>query len=296
MIAGAVALLSLNATVAKVVVDSGGLSPLRLAELRAVGGATVLVGVLVLLRPRALLVSRDEVRFLASFGIALAFVHFFYFTAITRLDIGIALVIQYLAPLLIAIWARFWLHERIRRRLWIALSLSLVGLSVVVDFRGDGELDGLGIAAALGGAVAFAAYILMANHGLEQRDTYSLLAWGFIFATLFWTVAQPWWTFPVESMANDPSLHGRFENLHLPMWVLVIFIVVLGTVVPWLLEIGALRHLSPISVTTVAMAEPVVASAVAFVWLNEAIRHEQIVGGFVVLAGIALAQTARTRH
>ena len=54
--------------------------------------------------------------------------------------------------------------------------------------------------ASLGGAVAYALYILMADHSLRGgRDAFSLLAWGFVFAALFWTLVQPWWSFPLDS-------------------------------------------------------------------------------------------------
>jgi drug/metabolite transporter (DMT)-like permease len=294
MVLTAVVLWSMNAVVAKIAVDSGGLSPLQLAELRALGGAAILVGALALFRPAALIISLRDVGFLSLFGVAgLAAVHFFYFVAITRLDIGIALVIQYLAPVLIAIWARFVLKRPVRRRLWIALPLSLVGLSLVVDIWGEGDVDGVGVAAALAGAFAFALYILMANRGLENRDIYSLLAWGFVFATLFWSIAQPWWNFPTQTMLGDASLMGRLPDIEIPVWSLVAYIVVLGTVLPWLLEIGALRHLSALSVTTVSMAEPIVAGLAAFLWLGEAIVQMQIVGASLVFGGILLAQTAR---
>jgi len=86
---------------------------------------------------------------------------------------------------------------------------------------------------------------------------------------------------------------GRLPDIEIPVWSLVAYIVVLGTVLPWLLEIGALRHLSALSVTTVSMAEPIVAGLAAFLWLGEAIGQMQIVGASLVFGGILLAQTAR---
>ena len=291
----AVLLWSLNAVIAKIVLDSAGVSALRLAEVRSTGSALILVGAVALLRPATLRVGRRELAVLAFFGVfGLGFVQLFYFVGIRRLEIGIALVIQYLAPVFVALWARFYVHEPVRRRLWFAIALSLLGLSLVVDLWGGSELDGLGVAACLVTAVAYAAYVIMAERQLAAgRDVYSLLAWGFTFAALFWTVVQPWWSFPLELVDGSASLLGRLEGTSAPVWLLLAYVVVLGTVVPFVLFVSALHHVPATRVTVIAMLEPVVAAIIAWVWLEEALGTIQILGGFIVLAGVVLAQTAR---
>jgi drug/metabolite transporter (DMT)-like permease len=293
----AVVLWSLNAVIAKVVLDSAGLSSLRLAEVRATGAALILVAAVAILRPAALRTTKRELAFLAVFGIlGLAFVQLFYFVGIQRLDIGIALVIQYLAPVFVALWARFYVHEPVRKRLWLAIALSLLGLSLVVELWGGGSsLDGLGVLACLGAALTYAAYVLMAEGALERgRDVYSLLAWGFTFAALFWAVVQPWWRFPTEIAGESVSLLGRFEDATAPVWLLLAYIVVLGTVVPFILFVSALHHVPATRVTIVAMLEPVLAAVVAWVWLGEELAAVQIAGGLIVLIGVILAQTSRS--
>jgi drug/metabolite transporter (DMT)-like permease len=292
----AVVLWSLNAVIAKIVLDSAGLSAPRLAEVRATGAALILMTAVALLRPAALRVTRRELGFLAVFGIfGLAFVQFFYFVGIRRLDIGIALVINYLAPVFVALWARFYVHEPVRRRLWLAIALSLFGLSLVVELWGGGtSLDGVGVLACLVTALAYAGYVLMAERSLERgRDVYSLLAWGFSFAALFWAVVQPWWSFPSGIATESVSLLGRFEDVSAPTWLLLAYIVVLGTVVPFILLVSALHHVPATRVTIVAMLEPVLAAIVAWFWLGEELAAVQIVGGLIVLVGVILAQTSR---
>ena len=296
LVVAAIVLWSINATVAKIVVDSGGLSALRLSAVRGTGAAVLLFAGVAIFAPRTLRVTRHELGYLAIFGICgLAFVHLLYFTAITHLDIGIALVIEYLAPVLVALWARFFVHEPVRRRLWYALALALAGLSLVAEiWSGGGALDGIGVAAALAGAFAYALYILMAEHSVRGgRDVYSLLAWGFLFAALFWAVVQPWWGFPEDVMTSNASLLGRLNDYELPVWLLIAYIVVLGTVVPFIFMITALRHIPATRATVVAMIEPVLAGVVAYAWLGEEISVEQLIGGLLVLAAIVLAQTAR---
>jgi drug/metabolite transporter (DMT)-like permease len=294
----AVLMWSLNGTVSKVVLESGGLSALRLSEIRASGSAFLLFAVVLATRRSGLHVERRELAFLAVFGVCgLAFVQFFYFSAIARLDIGIALVIQYVAPVLVALWARFFEHEPVRRRLWIALALALAGLSLVVDLGGGVTLNGVGVAACLAAALAYALYIVMADRALRRgRDTVSLLAWGFLFATIFWALVQPWWSFPTDRISGSASLLGRLEDVSLPVSLLVGYVIVFGTVVPFILIITSLRHVSATRAIVLAMLEPVLAAVVAFAWLGEELTGPQIGGAFLVLTGIIVAQTARAER
>ena len=207
--------------------------------------------------------------------------------------IGIALLIQYLGPLLVAIWARTFGHERVRARIWAALVLALAGLSLMVELWSGVSLDGLGVTFALISAVIFAAYLLLAEHEVGYRDPVSLMAWGFFFATVFWTIAQPWWSFPAHRVAQTVSLQGRLSSWHVPVWALVLWVIVLGSIVPFTLFVGALQHISATRVGIAAMLEPVVATIVAWAWLQESLSGAQLAGAAVVLAGILLAQTAR---
>ncbi len=293
MALAAAALFGVNGSVAKVALSSG-LSSLRLTEARCAGACLGLMLFAYARDRSSLRIRRDEVFRLALFGIGgVALVQLFYFLAIHRLAIGVALLIQYLGPLLVAIYARTFAHEQVRRRIWAALGLSLTGLALMVELWKGIALDGLGVAFALISAVIFAAYLLLAEFEVKQRDAVSLMAWGFLFATLFWTVAQPWWSFPAGRVGRTVSLQGHLASWHLPVWALVLWVIVLGSIVPFSLIVGALRHISATRVGIAAMLEPVVATVVAWAWLRETLSPVQLAGAFVVLAAILLAQTAR---
>jgi drug/metabolite transporter (DMT)-like permease len=295
MVVTAASLWALNGVVIKVVLQSG-LSSYRLAELRCAGAALLFLVAALATRPAGLRVRRAELPWLAAFGVlGLAFVQFFYFVGIERIEIGVALVLQYLAPVWVALWARFAVQEAVRRRLWYGLALALAGLALVVElWTGVTTLDSAGVGACLVASFAYACYIVLAERSLRGgRDVLSLLALGFLVATLFWTFAQPWWSFPGSIVADDISLLGRLGETTLPTWVPLASIVVLGTFVPFILMVGALQHVPAMRATVVAMVEPVVASIAAYAWLGESLGPAQIVGGMLVLAGIGLAQTAR---
>lgn len=293
MVLAATCMWGINGSVSKAILGEGLSSP-RLTEVRSTGAAIVLVLALALTQPWRLRVRRGELLFLAAFGIlGLAAVQWLYFFAIHRLDIGIALLIQYLAPVLIALWAVFVVKEKVRRRIWVAIILSLGGLSLVVDLRHGFSLDALGTAAALGAAVAFATYILLAEHAVGTRDPVSLLGLGFVVAALFWAIVQPWWSFPVGIVDERAHLDGALVELTTPVWLLMLTMIVVGTIVPFLLLVGALRHISATRAGVTAMFEPVAGALVAYALLGESLSGVQLVGGAIVLAGILLAQTAR---
>ena len=293
MVISAALLFALNGTVSKVVLQSG-VSPLELTQVRATGAFLGFAVVLAFARRESLRLTRREVPYLAVFGVAgVAFVQWLYFVSIARLPIGIALLIEYLGPILIAIWAWAVFKEPVRRRIWAALVLALAGLSLVVEIWTGVSLDGLGVAAALAAAVAYAVYVLMAEGGVKRRDPASLTCYGFLFAALFWAAVQPVWRFPAGRLDDSVSLLGHLERFALPVWLLMLYVVVAGTMVTFLLVAAALRHVSATRVGIVAMLEPVAASGVAFLWLGETFGTPQLVGGAIVLAAILLAQTAR---
>ena len=205
-------LFGLNGAVSKVALTSG-MSALRLTEARSAGAWLGLTAYLLVVRPATLRLRPGEWWRLAIFGVVgVAFVQLFYFLAIHRLAIGIALLIQYLGPLIVAVFAFVVLKEHVRRRVWVALGLSLLGLALMVQLWRGVTLDGLGVAFALIGAFVFATYLLLAEREVARRDTITLLAWGFLFATLFWTVVQPWWSFPAATLGKTVSLQGRLAG------------------------------------------------------------------------------------
>ena len=294
MVVAAALLFALNGPVAKVILLESEIDPFRLAEVRSLGAFVGLGALLLALNRRGLRVTRRELPFLAAFGVlGLALVQWSYFLAIERLAIGVALLIQFVAPLLVALYARFFGGETVRRRIWVALALALGGLALVVEIWSGLTLDGVGLAAAVVACVTYGFYILMAEREVGRRDPISLAWWGFVFATLFWSAVRPWWNFPAATVVDDASLLGNLASLSLPVWVLVASMIVLGTIAPFGLLIASLRHVTATRAAIAAMLEPVAGALVAYLWLGETLGGLQLTGGGLVLAAIALAQTAR---
>jgi drug/metabolite transporter (DMT)-like permease len=294
MALAAASLWAINGVISKVIIESGDVPAQRLTEVRTTGAFVVLFLALALARPARLRVRREELPLLLTFGVlGLAFVQWFYFEAISRLDIGVALLIQYVAPVLVALWARFVYHEPVRRRIWAALALSILGIALLVQLWEGLTLDGLGVAAALGSAITFAVYVLSAERAVLRRDPVSLVCYGFLLASIFWAIVQPLQSFPIGRVDESVSLLGRLEDLSLPVWLLMTWMVVLGTIVPFALLAASLLHIPASRAAITAMFEPVAATVFAYAWLGESLTAAQLVGALVVLGAIVLAQTAR---
>ena len=144
-------LFAVNGTVAKLAMDAG-LGPTRLVELRCLGSAVVLVTAALVVSPAKLRpTSRREVAVLALLGVVgVALVQWFYLVAISRLPVGLALLIEYTAPLIVALWARFVFREQVLGRVWWALAACLAGLTLVAQVGDDVTLDAIGLLAAVG--------------------------------------------------------------------------------------------------------------------------------------------------
>jgi drug/metabolite transporter (DMT)-like permease len=283
---------AVNGTVSTLALDAG-IPPTNLTALRCTGAAAALLVFLAVVAPARLRVTWREVPFLALFGVVgVALTQFLYYVAIGVMPVGIALVFEMTAPVFIALYVWLVRREKVRSRLWLALLLSLSGLVLVAEvWQVGGSLDSLGVGAALLAALCLAAYYLMGERGTVTRDPVALTCWSFVAAAVFWAVAAPWWAFDAGVLSKRVPM--SLGSLELPLWVLVLWIVVLGAVVPFWLSIAALRHLPPTAAGLVATVEPVFASIVAWLWLEQVLSAWQVAGGAVVLTGIVLAQTAR---
>jgi drug/metabolite transporter (DMT)-like permease/predicted RNA-binding protein with PIN domain len=274
LVVAAVTLWSLNASVARSLLDDG-LSALRLSELRSLGAWVILMAVIAAVRPSLLRTERSEIPRLAFLGIAgFAAVYATYFIAIERLQIGVALTLEYLAPLLLLLYLWLWRRRRLAAQLWGAMALSLVGCFLVVRAYEPGGLDALGIAAGLGAAVSYAIYLAGSERAGRRNAPATTLVWGFGFATLFWLVVQPPWTFPFSELQDGNDL------------LLAAFVIVIGTLIPFLCIVSALRHVPAARAGIVGTLEPVLSALFAFLIHDEGLAAVQIAGGLMVLGGV----------
>jgi drug/metabolite transporter (DMT)-like permease len=285
-------LFASNGSVSKSLLVSG-IDATRLSQIRVTGAFLVLLVFALFLVRDQLKVKRPELLPIISYGIiGVALVQFLYFVAIERMPIGVALVIEYTAPVLVALWARFGEKEPVKKRVWLALALTLFGLSLVTNIWNGFTLDSIGFIAAALAAVSLAIYFITGEKLVQKRSALAIVTLAFGASTIFWAIILPWWNFDTDIFSGQVSFPENSSNM-VSISFMMLWMIVMGTIAPFFLSFVALSHLKARTVAIVGTLEPVFASAVAFFVLNESLLAIQLLGGAVVIAGVVLAESAK---
>ncbi|WP_167041770.1 DMT family transporter [Salinibacterium sp. ZJ454] len=288
----AAVLFGVNGSVTKVTMEVG-LDPTQLTQFRVLGTA-ILAGIaLVVIDRRAFRVTARQLAwfaFLGVFGVAL--LQASYAVAVQLLPVGIALLLEYMAVLMVAVVAFFFFHERVKARLWVAIACVLAGLALVAEIWAS-ELNGVGVLMALAAAVMLTIYFLVGERQVAATSPLAVSFWSMAFAAVFWAFLSGWWRIDPVSFVTPVSLGGNLASVEVPMLVPLLWNVVLGSFAPFLLSFLALRHLPATAAGVVASSEVLFAFFFAWLWLGESLDAVQLIGAGVVLVGIVLAQTAR---
>jgi drug/metabolite transporter (DMT)-like permease len=278
MAALAATLWALNGSIARYLLDDG-MPAVRLSQLRSLVSFLILLVAIGLARPALLRVRRDDVPRLAFIGVfGLAAVHATYFLAIKRLDIGVALTVEYLAPILMLGWLALVHGRRLRPGLWGAAALSVAGCALVVRAWDADALNGLGLLAAFGSTFAFAIALTGSERFGHRYEPATTMLWTFGFASLFWAVVQPLWSFPAHYVDD---LRGVALGLG---------VAIIGTLLPFVIMTASLRHIPASRAGVVATLEPVIAAAIAWPVHHQILGADQIAGGLVVVAAVVWVQ------
>lgn len=266
----------------------------RLTEIRTTGAAIILLTIALLTGKDQLRIKRSELKDLIIFGvIGVAAVTSFYFFAIKYLYVSVALIIEFTAPIWIVLYLRFIKKKQISPLMWWGIGFAFTGLILISQVWSESTLSPIGVAFALADAFALATYFLYAEKLTQGRSSLSLMTWGIGIAAVFWALVQPWWLFPTKYLSDSYSLGGNLDNFRVPGWVLVLWIIIVGTVIPYLLTVTGIRELSASTSSVIGMIEPIIAGAIAWWLLNEAFNTVQLIGSVVVLIGIYLADKAK---
>ena len=278
---------------AKLAMESG-LSAFRLTQIRTMGAFLVLFLYVYLKNKNSLRINRKELPIFIAFGLfGFAAVNLFYFLAIQRLNVGVALIIEFTAPIWIVLWMRFIQKKIVSKLMWWGLVIGLTGLVLIAQVWRGLTLDGLGVTFAVLDAFALALYFLVGEKLVGVKSSEATMAWGFGVSSAFFAIIQPWWTFPFEELGRVVDLTGRLAGISIPTYYLILWIIVLGTAVPYFLVLNGLRGLSAATSSSIGMLEPVFGGIFAWIFLYEKLNFIQSVGAVVVLIGIYLANRAR---
>jgi len=287
-------IFSFNGVISTVVLDH--ITPFRLAQVRSIGAFFILLAIASFIDRDSLRAPKKLIPKLAAYGIiGFAAVQAGYFLGIQRgVPLSLVLIIEFTAPIWIALWIKYVRKMYVPASMWGAIALSLLGLILLAQVWNGLSFDLLGLLGALLSAFALTAYFLIGKSFGTSRSAMSLTVWGLGMASLAWSSSMPLWNFPFEVFTIDMDLMGVFAGNTLPGWMLILWIIVMGTIVPYMFVISGLRLLSASTASVIGMMEPVFAGIFAWMWLEQSWNAIQLIGAAVVLIGIYIADRAKS--
>ena len=284
-----------NGIASKLLLD-GHITAWRLAQVRALSACAILAIYLWRKAPTTFRIKRTEILPLVSYGIiGIAMVQALYFLAISRMHVSIALLIEFTAPVWIVVYLRVVKRKHVPNQMWLALVLALTGLALIAQVWDGLTLDGIGVIAGFGASFALAFCFLCGESLTEKRDNQSITMWGFFFAGFAWCLVLPIWSFPFDVFTTAIPLEGALEGNSTSGWVLILYVVLVGTIFPYLCVMAGLKNLKASTTSTFGLLEPIFAGIVAWFWFAESWTVIQLIGGVVVIAGIYMADQARSK-
>jgi drug/metabolite transporter (DMT)-like permease len=278
----------LSGSLARSLLDLGW-SPAAVVATR-VGGAflVLLIPTLLLLRGIGLPTRGQSARMLAYGVVAIALAQLCFFSAVQYLSVGVALLLEYLAPVLLIGW--HWARKQ-RRPAWSVLvgaGLSIIGLAFVLDLRDGLTLHPIGVAWGLGAALCLCAYFLLSEDEGTAAPIHPLLlttaGTGIGAAVLLAAAAAG--VLPLAAGAGEVILSDQAVG----WWLPVLLLILVSAVLAYPCGIVAVRRLGSSLASFVSLTEVIFAVTFAFVLLGQRPGPIQLLGGALILAGIALVQ------
>ncbi|THV24468.1 EamA family transporter [Glycomyces paridis] len=272
----------------KVVIQAG-LSPIQVTWLRICGVGVIAVVAAAVPLVRVLREGRQlPWGALILFGLtAVSAVQAFYFIAVERLPVGIALLLEFMGPIVVVAWVRFVRRTVLPRAAVVGVLLSLAGLCIVVEVWLGLRLDAIGLVAGSAAAACQATYFLSGEKLTAKVDVRILLAVGFTTGAISLLPLAAPWAMDWAVLSGRVTL-GGVETTALAS----IAALVACTAVAYGLGLSGLRFVSAPVAGGLGYTEVVVASLAAWALLGEALTVPQIIGGLVVIAGVFTAQRA----
>ncbi|MDA8334072.1 MAG: EamA family transporter [Peptococcaceae bacterium] len=257
--------------------------PLTLLEIRLILSFVLLFLYTALFRPALLRIRKADVLPLAIFGLGgLGAVQLFYLLTISQLNVATAVFLQYLAPVLIAVW-NVLRHRQAPGRLALAAIIlaTLGGFLIMLGTHAQTSLTMGGLITGLASALAFAFYSVYGKQ-VAYLPPWTVLLYGLGFPLAAWSFVRPPWT----ALAG----HGPVA------WAAFLYLAVFSTILPFGLYLKGLSLLTPLRAGLTATIEPVVAAGSAYLVLGETLHSLQTAGAALILGGVVLIQLQRTKR
>ncbi|XVV08675.1 EamA family transporter [Actinoplanes sp. CA-131856] len=261
-----------------------GWSPAAAVTVRALTGGVVLLPLLLIsLRGRWSALWRGRWRVLGMGVIAVAFTQLAYFAAISRIPVSTALLIEYLAPLLLVLFT--WATTRRTPRPMVLLGsvLAIGGLVLVIGPGALQAVDAWGLVLAFAAAIGCAVYFVVAARPNDGLPPVALASSGLILGSVTLAVASAVGLLPFVTVATDVKV----VNSTAPWWLPLLVVAIVGTAIAYATGIAGSARLGSRLASFVGLLEVVFASVFAWLVLGESLSPLQLLGGVLILAGIA---------
>ena len=282
-----------NASTVKIILGTE-INPEQLVLFRTAITALIAGIVLLFTNKQAFKITKKELPVLVFYGVfGVALMQWSYSNAVSLLPISVALLIEYTAIVIVPLVSLLLFKEKVRPRLWFGIAAVLIGLAIVSNIW-NSALNPLGVAWAIMAAVCLSIYFLIGEHTQRKRDAMSTLFYTFAVAAIFWAIMNLINPGKVIDINLEFNLGGNLSGISMPVWAGLLWIGIMGSFIPMLLDYIALGNLSATAVGVIATAETVFATVFAWAWLNESMTTLEVIGGLIVVAGIILAETSRT--
>jgi drug/metabolite transporter (DMT)-like permease len=268
-----------------------GWTPIAAVTVRMTAGALAITLFATLMRPGWLREAIAHRTTIVAYGLVpVAGAQLCYYSAVAHLSVGVALLLEYLAPVLVVGWIWTTTRRRPATLTLIGAALALTGTFVVLNVFSGAHINTTGVVWALGAAVCAACYYVMSDRAAADGDgdglhPLTLCAGGLIVGAAAVAVLGVAHVLPMRFTAHDTVVAGHATSFLVP----IVILGVVSTAMAYALGISAIARLRPSYASLVGLGE--VLSAVAWAWLllGEAITAVQAIGGVVVLIGVALA-------
>jgi drug/metabolite transporter (DMT)-like permease len=269
-----------------------GWSPAALVLCRLVVGALVLVlPALVELRGRWYLLRTNAALLLTYGAVAVAGCQLAYFSAVERLPVAVALLVEYTAPVAVIgwLWARH--HQRPSRLTALGAVVSGIGLALVLDVFSVGAVDGLGVVLALLAMAGCAYFFIVSASEDDVLPPIVLAAGGLVVGAVCLAAAAVLGVVTLSATTADATYRGT----SVPWWVPVLALGVVTAALAYVAGIFAARSLGARMASFAALAEVLFGVLFAWLLLGQLPRPVQLLGGMFVLAGVVLVKLGEPR-
>ncbi|MFA9430424.1 DMT family transporter [Egicoccus sp. AB-alg2] len=277
---------------AKALIDTGWTA--GAAVLVRLGGSAIVLGVVAAILQRGRLrLSSASLRTLVAYGVvAMAGAQLSFFNAVRTLDVGVALLLEFTAPVLLVLWTAARTRRRPPAPTLIGAALTMVGLGFVLDLAGAGGVDPAGVAWGLLAAVCLAAFFVLSERQHDDLPPIVMAAGGTAIGAGVIALTGLLGIVPLGFAAADVTLAGNATTWLLP----ALWLVLVSTSIAYLTGIGAVRRLGTRSASFVALTEVLFAALVAWALLAQVPGPSQVVGGICIITGIVVVRrTEATR-